>query len=184
VAETTESFEISAEQASALGAQLTQAFNPRRAAPDVLVAREPDEWKRDNGGTAWVWRVPNNTTCTNPVIIADGFSGGASKLEEWAGLWAEADIADIYPWGTQLHQQSRDVIVLGYDSRSAAIADNAEVAIECIQKVKEDRSGNARLVVGGLSMGGLVTRYALREDGKRRAGEWRPGPRDRRVLLL
>ncbi|MDX6707452.1 MAG: hypothetical protein QOI48_3298 [Solirubrobacteraceae bacterium] len=161
MAETTESFEISAEQARALGAQLAQAFNPRRAEPGVLAAPEPVEWELANGGTAWVWRAPDNETLTKPVIIADGFSGGASKLEEWAGLWAEADIADIHPWGTQLHQQGRDVIVLGYDSRSAPIAENAEVAIECIQKANEERSGDTPLVVGGLSMGGLVTRYAL-----------------------
>jgi hypothetical protein len=161
MAETTESFEISGEQARALGGQLAQALNPRRAAPGALAAPEPVEWKLDSGGTAWVWRVPGNETLTNAVIIADGFSGGTSKLEEWAGLWAEAAIADSYPWGTKLHQQGHDVVVLGYDSRSAPIADNADVAIECIQKVKEDRTGNAPLVVGGLSMGGLVTRYAL-----------------------
>jgi hypothetical protein len=161
MSETTESFEIGAEQARALGTQLTQAFNPRRAEPGVLAGPEPVARRLDNGGTAWVWRAPGNETLTSPVIIADGFSGGASKLEEWAGLWAEANIADIYPWGTQLHQQGRDVIVLGYDSRNAPIADNAEVAVECIQKVTEERAGSAPLVVGGLSMGGLVTRYAL-----------------------
>jgi hypothetical protein len=161
MAETTESFEISAEQARALGAQLTQAFNPRRAAPGALAAPEPVARQLDGGGTAWVWRAPGSETLTNPVIIADGFSRGGSKLEEWAVLWAEAGVADVYPWGTQLHQQGRDVVVLGYDSRSAPIADNAEVAIECIQKINEDRTGTAPLVVGGLSMGGLVTRYAL-----------------------
>jgi len=161
MAETSESFEISAEHASALGAQLAQAFNPRRAAPGALAAPEPVEWTLDNGGTAWVWRVPGNETLTSPVIIADGFSGGGSKLEEWAALWAEAGVAGVYPWGTQLHEQGRDVIVLGYDSRNAPIADNAEVAIECIQKVNEERAGDTPLVVGGLSMGGLVTRYAL-----------------------
>ena len=159
--ETTESFEISAEQARALGAQLTQAFNPRRAAPGVSAAPDPVEWTLDSGGKAWVWRVPGNDTLTKPVIIADGFSGGASKLGEWAVLWAEAGVAGVYPWGTKLHEQGRDVVVLGYDSRNAPIADNAEVAIECIQKVIEDRTGDAPLVVGGLSMGGLVTRFAL-----------------------
>jgi hypothetical protein len=161
MAETTESFEIGAEQARALGAQLDQALNPRRAAPGALAAPEPVTWTLDNGGLAWIWRAPGHETLTAPVIIADGFSGGASKLEEWAPLWAEADIEGVYPWGTRLHEQGRDVVVLGYDSRSAPIADNAEVAIECIQKVNEARGDAAPLVVGGVSMGGLVTRYAL-----------------------
>ena len=102
MAEATESFEMSAEQARAVGAELARAFNPGGRSR-VLAAPELVEWKLDNGGTAWVWRAPGNGTLTKPVIIADGFSGGASKLEEWAGLWAEAEIADLHPWGTQLH---------------------------------------------------------------------------------
>jgi hypothetical protein len=156
-----ETFEITAEGAAALGA-LTQAFNPRAAEPGIAgVALKPDETWKLEGGTAWVWRVPGAKTLTRPVIIADGFSGGASSLKEWDGLWAGSEIADIYPWGTQLHEEGRDVIVLGYNSRCAPIHDNAKVATQCILKAAQERSGNAPLVVGGLSMGGLVTRYAL-----------------------
>src|SRR3982751_3848432 len=93
--ETTESFEIGTEQARALGAQLEQALNPRRAAPGALAAPEPVTWGLDNGGTAWIWRAPGHDALTAPVIVADGFSGGASRLEEWAPLWAQADIADV-----------------------------------------------------------------------------------------
>jgi hypothetical protein len=97
---------------------------------------------------------------TKPVVIADGFGAGASALREWSGLWG-IEVAGGHAWGTQLHERGRDVIVLGYDSRNAPITDNAEVAIQCIQKAAAERSGDTPLVVGGLSMGGLVTRYAL-----------------------
>jgi len=156
-----ETLDITVEGAAALGSKLTQAFNPRTAEPGAQAAPEPDDTWPLEGGTAWVWRVPDNATLTSPVIIADGFSGGASLLAEWAGLWAQSQIADIHPWGTKLHEQGRDVIVLGYDSRSAPIRANADVAIQCIQQAAAERSGDTPLVVGGLSMGGLVTRYAL-----------------------
>jgi hypothetical protein len=156
-----ETFEITGESAAALGAKLTQVFNPRAVELGAPAAPQPDETWTLGGGTAWVWRVPANERLTKPVIIADGFSGGASKLEEWAGLWAQSGIEEIFPWGTQLHEHGRDVIVLGYDSRSAAIRDNANVARQCIVQAAQQREGSAPLVVGGLSMGGLVTRYAL-----------------------
>jgi hypothetical protein len=167
-----EAFEITAEGAAALG-RLTRAFSPLAAEPGVPgAALKPDKTWELQGGTAWVWRVPGNSTLTKPVIIADGFSGGASALKEWDGLWAGSEIADIYPWGTHLHEAGRDVIVLGYDSRSAPIRDNAKVATQCILRAGQERSGDARLVVGGLSMGGLVTRYALaRLEAERRDAE-------------
>ncbi len=154
-----ETFTITGADAAALGAKLTQAFNPRTVKPGVRVPA-PEEWPLQ-GGTAWVWRVPGNERLTKPVIIADGFSAGASSRDEWAGLWQEAQIEEIHPWGTQLHEHGCDVIVLGYDSRSAPIRDNAAVARQCILRAAGERVGSAPLTVGGLSMGGLVTRYAL-----------------------
>jgi hypothetical protein len=74
-------------------------------------------------------------------------------------MWTESG-SHIHHWGT-LHEQGRDVIVLGYKRRNAALRDNAAVAIECIKLVRDKRVGDAPLVVGGLSMGGLVTRHAL-----------------------
>jgi hypothetical protein len=153
--------DVTVQAAAALGAGLSRAFDPRTPQPGEPAGRPPDvTWPLD-GGQAWVYRVPGNDQVTQPVIIADGFGAGASTLAEWAGLWEETGNADLHPWGTQLHQQGRDVIVLGYDSRNVPIADNAAVAMECIRTTLAEQDGTAPLVVGGLSMGGLVTRYAL-----------------------
>ena len=154
-----DTFDIGVEDAAALGA-LEQTFNPHAVLPGASAeSPEPETWPLQ-GGWAWVWRVPGNETLTRPVIIADGFSGGSSNLDEWRLMWTESG-SDIHHWGTQLREQGRDVIVLGYQNRSAALRDNAAVAIECIKRVRDERVGDAPLVVGGLSMGGLVTRYAL-----------------------
>ncbi|MDJ0345407.1 hypothetical protein QMK19_37760 [Streptomyces sp. H10-C2] len=46
-------------------------------------------------------------------------------------------------------------------SASAAIQDNAQVALAAIQRATQEMSGEHGLAVGGFSMGGLVMRYAL-----------------------
>src|SRR5690606_28802953 len=111
------------------------------------------------GGTAWVYYSPmNNNRLVKPVILADGFSMGRSSLAE---LWAGLEENGRYRFISELHAIGRDVIILGYDDRKASILDNAETAIECIREALAERVGDAKLVVGGFSMGGTVMRYAL-----------------------
>ena len=154
-----ETFDISVESAAALGAQLTRAFTPR-AAEARSTGPEPVVWELQ-GGTAWVWPAPGRDWLERPVIIADGFGAAASDLAEWRPLFGESGSTGVHHWGSQLHDAGRDVIVLGYDSRTAPIRSNAEVAIECVSRAAAEQQGEEPLVVGGLSMGGLVTRYAL-----------------------
>ncbi|MFD3337381.1 esterase/lipase family protein [Streptomyces sp. NPDC058700] len=66
-----------------------------------------------------------------------------------------------YPFVSKLRQAGFDVILLGFADRTASVLDNAEVAIQCITRTIREREGGAPLTVGGFSMGGLVTRYAL-----------------------
>ncbi|MFE5144273.1 esterase/lipase family protein [Streptomyces fagopyri] len=122
-------------------------------------APEPhDEW-RLAGGTAWVYFSPlNRRQLVRPVVLSDGFSAGSSSLDQlWHGLEENGDFRFI----SELHATGRDVIILGYDDRTASITANAETAIECIRRAIAERVGRAKLTVGGFSMGGLVTRYAL-----------------------
>lgn len=121
--------------------------------------QEPDDEWPLHGGTAWVYYSPlNRRQLVKPVILADGFSLGASDLGE---LWAGLENNGRYRFISELHAIGRDVIVLGYDNRTASILDNANTAIECIQTAIRKRAGKAKLAVGGFSMGGMVTRYAL-----------------------
>ncbi|MEU0627282.1 hypothetical protein [Streptomyces sp. NPDC005989] len=122
-------------------------------------APEPhDEWALA-GGTAWVYYSPlNRRQLIRPVILSDGFSSGSSNLDQlWHGLEENGDFRFI----SELHATGRDVIILGYDDRTASITDNADTVIDCIRRTIAERVGRSSLVVGGFSMGGLVTRYAL-----------------------
>ncbi|MCG5212006.1 alpha/beta hydrolase [Streptosporangium soli] len=132
------------------------APGPRASFPP---APEPhDEWPLP-GGTAWVYYSPlNRRQLIRPVILSDGFSVGSSNLDQlWNGLEENGD----YRFVSELHATGRDVIILGYDDRTASITDNADTAIDCIRRAIAERVGRAKLTVGGFSMGGLVTRYAL-----------------------
>ncbi|MEV7385619.1 hypothetical protein [Streptomyces sp. NPDC091215] len=122
-------------------------------------APEPHETWNLAGGKAWVYYSPlNRRQLIRPVILSDGFSGGSSDLDQlFHGLEENGD----YRFISELHASGRDVIILGYDDRTASITDNADTAIECIRRALSERVGQAKLVVGGFSMGGLVTRYAL-----------------------
>ncbi|MFF8838659.1 esterase/lipase family protein [Streptomyces sp. NPDC015130] len=144
-----------------MSAPVVDIWGPISPEPRVATPTAPDphdEWPL-NGGTAWVYYSPlNRRQLVRPVILSDGFSNGTSELDTlWHGLEENGD----YRFISELHATGRDVIILGYNDRTAPIKDNAETAIDCIRRALAERVGRAKLVVGGFSMGGLVTRYAL-----------------------
>ncbi|MFC8829869.1 esterase/lipase family protein [Streptomyces sp. NPDC057137] len=100
---------------------------------------------------------PKQTSVKRPVILADGFSLGPSDPH---ALYEGLENGQ-YPFISTLREAGFDVVLLGFEERSASILDNAGAATECIRRAIADREGSAPLTVGGFSMGGLVTRYAL-----------------------
>ncbi|MFC9942732.1 esterase/lipase family protein [Streptomyces pratensis] len=109
-------------------------------------------------GTAWVfYQSPGENVLNRPVILADGFAPEGTDVDV---LYDGLENGD-YPLVSRLRQAGFDVIVLGFADRTASVLDNAEVAIQCIRRTIAEREGDAPLTVGGFSMGGLVTRYAL-----------------------
>ncbi|MFJ9244499.1 esterase/lipase family protein [Streptomyces sp. NPDC101776] len=117
---------------------------------------EHEEWALPHG-FAWVFLGEGNRDVRRPVIMADGFNLGRSKLD-WLYQGLEGG---EFPFISELRRRGRDVILLGYDERSASILENAQTVIAAIHRAGAERLGNARLAVGGFSMGGIVTRYAL-----------------------
>jgi hypothetical protein len=117
---------------------------------------EHEEWALPNG-FAWVFPGEgNNGRLVRPVIMADGFNLGRSELDRlYQGLEGG------FPFVTELRRRGRDVILLGFEERSASILDNAHAVEAAIVRAAAEQVGGSRLVVGGFSMGGIVTRYAL-----------------------
>ncbi|MGW8888379.1 esterase/lipase family protein [Streptomyces sp. NPDC055749] len=118
---------------------------------------EHEEWPLPNG-FAWVFPAEgNHGGLVRPVIMADGFNLGRSKLDE---LYHGLESGD-FPFISELRRRGRDVILLGFEERSASILDNARAVEAAIMRAIAEKLGDTRLVVGGFSMGGIVTRYAL-----------------------
>lgn len=140
-----------------LGGQLTA--KPTR----TIEVPEHEEWPLPNG-FAWVFPAEGNRSgLVRPVIMADGFNLGRSELDVlYQGLESG------FPFISELRRRGRDVILLGFEERSASILDNAEAAMAAIMRASAEQLGGARLVVGGFSMGGIVTRYALAQMELRR----------------
>ncbi|MFF9900643.1 esterase/lipase family protein [Streptomyces longispororuber] len=132
--------------------------------PVTTAAPEPSEVWPLPLGTAWVYYGEGNSGLTRPVILADGFNSGPSSLND---SWDYLDRRD-YAFLTALRQRGRDVILVGFNERSASILDNADAVEAAVMRAVATRLGDARLTVGGFSMGGLVTRYTLARMESRR----------------
>lgn len=127
------------------------------AAAEPVEVPEHEEWPLPNG-FAWVFPGEgNNGGLVRPVIMADGFNLGRSKLDTLYQGLEGGDFAFV----SELRRRGRDVILVGFEERSASILDNAEAVVAAILRATAEQVGDARLTVGGFSMGGIVTRYAL-----------------------
>ncbi len=114
------------------------------------------EWQL-GAGMARVYLHNSKAGLQKPVILSDGFNSGPTDFDVlWDGLNRKR-----YAFLDNLRQRGHDVILMGYQERSASILENAEVATHCIFRAIGERRGDDPLTVGGFSMGGLVTRYAL-----------------------
>jgi hypothetical protein len=125
-----------------------------------LVGDRPHQG-RTATGRANVYLAEGHSALTRPLILADGFNYGPSNLSE---LWAHFNAP--YQKGApgfldQLRAMGIDVVLLGFDQRHTYIQANAAVAVSGILRTIEEREGDLPLVVGGVSMGGMITRYAL-----------------------
>ncbi|GGK34256.1 hypothetical protein GCM10010124_28590 [Pilimelia terevasa] len=117
---------------------------------------EPDEKWELSTGFAHVYYGQGSPGIQRPVIMADGFNYGPSNLD-----WLYQGLDGSVPFLSELRARGHAVILLGYAERSASILENARAAQECIMRTIASQVGDSPLTVGGFSMGGLVTRYAL-----------------------
>jgi hypothetical protein len=88
-----------------------------------------------------------------PIIIADGFPGH--------NYWYIYALLDTQGFLTAALRGGYDCILLSYDDGSDYIQRNAFIAVACIQQAISEAPPGQQLIVGGGSMGGIVTRYAL-----------------------
>lgn len=107
-------------------------------------------------GVAYVFRAEGHADVVHPLIVAEGFPGGYPSDYIYDALSENALLHN-------LRQKGYDLIVVSYDG-TRPMEDNAEVVVACITEALarvKVRNVVTPLVVGGVSMGGVVARYAL-----------------------
>ncbi|RKT55575.1 hypothetical protein [Saccharothrix australiensis] len=127
--------------------------------------RAPDAtWPLDGGratGTAAVYYAEGRADLRKPFLFADGFNYGPSDLPALFDFFNAPDEEGRPGLFDQLRSRGFDVVLIGFDERHTHIQHNADVAIAAIHRAIAERLGSEPLTVGGASMGGIVTRYAL-----------------------
>lgn len=122
----------------------------------TLALRSARPYRREVAeGEAAVYLADGHDELERPFIFADGFNYGRSDLP---GLFAHFSV-----FFEQLLAAGIDVVLIGFEQRHTHIQANAGVVISAINEVITQRRGEEQLVVGGVSMGGIITRYALAE---------------------
>jgi hypothetical protein len=147
-------------QADANGRKLTASFDIEIR---VSGAPRPNEtWKLISNlvsqtGHAWVFFGEGHDKLTTPVLITEGFPGGYQLDFLWEMLNKQNLATDLLAAG-------KDIVIVGFDEGTALMENNAAVVIAAIEKAASEvkAGGNEpHLVVGGASMGGVVSCYAL-----------------------
>jgi hypothetical protein len=124
---------------------------------DQPAAPVPDEtWplrgENGNTGTADVYAASPGARLRHPVIMVEGFPGGHPPDYLY-------DTLDQQHTATALRAAGYDIVLVGLDQGMDRMQRNADVLIACLRAVMART--DAPLVVGGMSMGGLISRYAL-----------------------
>ncbi|MGW0865080.1 MULTISPECIES: triacylglycerol lipase [Streptomyces] len=116
------------------------------------------------GGSARVYYGEGQKGVVRPVVLADGFNLGPSDFD-W--LWDGLENGR-FPFISELRRRGRTLVLIGFDERSESILRNAETVMAATLRTIAEQLDDTRLLVGGFSMGGIVTRYALAKMELRR----------------
>ena len=124
---------------------------PAPPAPDTSWELQAANGSR---GIAYIYYARGQTQLTRPLLVAEGFPGGypCTYLYE---LLNQHDTLEA------LRSAGYDLILLSFANGMDLIQNNARVMQACIARAMQCTPSS--LVVSGVSMGGLVARYALAE---------------------
>lgn len=123
-----------------------------------------------SGGKIYIEYDENDTerTLNKPLIIIEGYdvSKIAPKVQKNYSYDDFVDDLNKIKYEYDINYQldniaGYDLILLDYNYGTDNITRNAELVREVIQWVNDHKTGNEQNVVMGISMGGLVARYAL-----------------------
>jgi hypothetical protein len=126
-----------------------------------------------SGGNIQIKYSPNNNTgrLRKPLIVAEGFDPGevieSKNKQDISSFIKAADYGTVNAGNpnilNRLNILDYDIVYLDYSDGLDDIRRNARLFQEVIEYVNTNKTGGQPNVVLGISMGGLVARYALRK---------------------
>jgi hypothetical protein len=136
-------------EALTAGFALTLSDQPAAPVPDETWALHAAS---GNGGSAWVYLADGAVAITHPIVMVEGFPGGHPPDYLY-------DTLDQHGTATALRAAGYDIVLVGLQQGMDTVQRNANVLVDCIRQAIART--DAPLIVGGMSMGGLISRYAL-----------------------
>lgn len=123
-------------------------------APDDVwpLAAAAEDGRPGNTGRAWVYRSAGRSEVRHPILIVEGFPGGHAR-DYLYELLNQAGTLEA------LRAAGYDVVIVGLDNGADLVQRNAGVLIAAMREAM--RRTGFPLVVGGMSLGGVISRYAL-----------------------
>lgn len=131
------------------GPQANPEMNGRAEADAVWPLQSADS---PNTGRAHLYLAAGRRVPRHPILICEGFPG--SHTQEY--LLA---VVEQHGLMARLQALGYDIVLIGLDQGTDRIQNNAGVVEACIAQAQAQT--REPLVVAGMSMGGLVVRYAL-----------------------
>jgi len=116
--------------------------------------------------TLYIKLCAGQTQITKPFIIAEGFDSGhiTAPRQEGGDNTIETFLGSVNQYsqlGVKLNDY--DVIYVDWGIGTDYIQNNAELFKKAIRWVNQHKVGNAKNIVMGQSMGGLIARFALKD---------------------
>lgn len=114
----------------------------------------------------------NDGILDKPIFLVDGFDPGDTR--DIATLYSSLDYGTGQNLADYLRTEGYDIVLLNFPTYTRAntttvvdggvdfIQRNAFILVELINQINAQKAGNHKNVVIGPSMGGLISRYALR----------------------
>jgi Secretion system C-terminal sorting domain len=133
--------------------------NPTKTITSNLVSTARPGFPNDisnAGGTAYVYNGTNGNTFDKPIIVVQGFDPtGQITIESQAKK---------YTWlSTALSVYGYDMVYVMLNNTNLALPDNTNVVKDLLKQINLKKQGNFESVIIGESMGGLLTRMALKQ---------------------
>ncbi|MFT4804783.1 MAG: hypothetical protein ACI9YE_001990 [Psychroserpens sp.] len=122
-------------------------------------------------GLVTIELAAGHTSLTKPLIVIEGFDPENDfdyfdltiSGDDTGSLDVEIDLVTGLTLNQAIEDEDYDLVFVNFNNSLDYIQRNAYMVEEVIRQVNNEKVGNEKNVVMGISMGGLVARYALRD---------------------